>query len=103
VTLEKQMQKLRWATYASKKLEEKNGSKGTIHKVNDDAPDSLRYFMTLQPELKFDTTRPVYSNYDTLGAVPDSPMPVYDMAYKKTESIYQLYNQESAWELEGTG
>jgi hypothetical protein len=54
-TLEHQMGRLRWATYASKKLEQENAPKGTIHKKDDDAPDSLRYFMTLMPDLKFST------------------------------------------------
>lgn len=53
--LEHQMGRLRWATYASKKLEQENAPKGTIHKKDDDAPDSLRYFMTLMPDLKFST------------------------------------------------
>lgn len=66
--LEHQMERLRWATYASKKLEFENAPKGTIHKKDDDAPDSLRYFMTLMPDLKFANVKDQYPRTNLLGA-----------------------------------
>jgi phage terminase large subunit-like protein len=104
VTLEKQMLKLRWATYASKKLQFENASKGTIHKKDDDCPDSLRYFFTLQPDLKFNDGGQDTIYVDMLGATKDTPLPMYNMDFQKTDSIYTLYaNEDSAWDLEGLG
>jgi phage terminase large subunit-like protein len=68
--LEHQMQRLRWATYASKKLEYENAPKGTIHKKDDDAPDSLRYFMTLMPDLKFSNVEDKRPSVQHIHAVP---------------------------------
>jgi hypothetical protein len=68
--LEHQMQRLRWATYASKKLEYENAPKGTIHKKDDDAPDSLRYFMTLMPDLKFSNVEDKSPSVQHIHAVP---------------------------------
>ena len=49
--LNDQMIKIRWKKWASKKLEYENGPQDRIHKINDDGPDSLRYFFTLMPDL----------------------------------------------------
>lgn len=49
--LERQMKNLRWEKYDSKKLEQKKALKTTIDKKEDDGPDSLRYFITLQDDL----------------------------------------------------
>jgi phage terminase large subunit-like protein len=110
--LEHQMMRLRWATYASKKMEFENAPKGTIHKKDDDAPDSLRYFMTLMPDLKFDDSpedagpKSVYN----IESVKDVPYPYYDSPSARLQpqgeesSIYQIYNApDSDWELEGVG
>ena len=51
--LEKQMGRLRWAKYTSKKLTYENAPRKEIHKKDDDGPDSLRYFFTLMPDLYF--------------------------------------------------
>ena len=95
-TLEHQMSRLRWATYASKKSEYENAPKGTIHKKDDDAPDSLRYFMTLMPDLKFsiDTGKKnLHHNY--LDAVPMSDSIEFDrMEYQEPESVYATYSME---------
>lgn len=49
--LEKQMARLRWAKYTSKKLTYENAPRKEIHKKDDDGPDSMRYFFTLMPDL----------------------------------------------------
>jgi hypothetical protein len=100
--LEHQMLRLRWATYASKKLEYENGIKGTIHKKDDDAPDSLRYFMTLMPDLKFDNVEadhgaPLMHHFKDAG----TPIERYAGAqYKQPDSIYEVYESESNWGFE---
>lgn len=48
---EKQMSRLHYDKWASKKLEYDSAPKLTINKRDDDAPDSARYFFTLQPNL----------------------------------------------------
>jgi len=47
----KEMPRLRWATYASKKMQDNNNAQEKIHKKNDHAPDSARYFFTFMPDL----------------------------------------------------
>src|SRR5690606_16242186 len=51
VNLIAQMKSLRWATYASKKVEYNSNPQERIHKKDDHAPDSARYFFTLMPDL----------------------------------------------------
>jgi hypothetical protein len=94
---------MRWATYASKKLEHENAPKGTIHKKDDDAPDSLRYFMTLMPDLKFDNVEkpnrdstPTYLNASTADFDLDRVV----MTDKKYASIYEVHETESNWGFE---
>lgn len=97
--LEHQMLRLRWATYASKKSEYENAPKGTIHKKDDDAPDSLRYFMTLMPDLKFKIERAVNTHGNHLGAVRMSDSIDFDrMTYEQPKSVYDIF--ESAYSME---
>lgn len=114
--LKHQMARLRWATYASKKLQEDNAPKGTIHKKDDDAPDSLRYFMTLMPDLKFSNVDtggmpPMHHmnategsgdfNYDRMSSTP-ATVDALDMSYAESvsSSIYEVYETESNWGFE---
>lgn len=48
----KEMQRLRWKTWASKKQQSNNNPYDEIHKKNDHACDSARYFFSFLPELK---------------------------------------------------
>jgi phage terminase large subunit-like protein len=52
VNLIRELLKLRWKTYESKKLDEKNNRREEIHKKDDHACDSSRYFFTLLPDLR---------------------------------------------------
>jgi hypothetical protein len=52
VNLIKELQRLRWRTYSSKKAQSQNNAQEQIHKFNDHAADSARYFFTLMPDLK---------------------------------------------------
>ena len=51
VNLIHEMQHLRWEIYASKRLREENNAQEKIHKKDDHACDSARYFFTFMPEL----------------------------------------------------
>jgi hypothetical protein len=80
--LERQMANLRWEKYDSKKLEYKKAPKTTIDKKHDDAPDSLRYFITLMDDLTPEKVADLQKNPDLLHSVPYSsnvvpPMPDY--------------------------
>jgi hypothetical protein len=46
-----EMRKLRWKTFASKKMQFNNNVQEQIHKKNDHACDSARYFFTFLPDL----------------------------------------------------
>jgi hypothetical protein len=48
----KEMQRLRWKTWASKKQQSQNNAYDEIHKKDDHACDSARYFFSFLPELK---------------------------------------------------
>lgn len=94
--LEHQMGRLRWATYSSKKAEFDNAPKGTIHKKDDDAPDSLRYFMTLMPDLKFSTAVVKNPHTNHMGATRMSDAIDFDsMGYDEPESEYTVYSNYS--------
>lgn len=46
-----EMKRLRWATYESRKLQARNNPQEKIHKKNDHACDSTRYFFSFMPDL----------------------------------------------------
>lgn len=54
VNLISELKKLRWATYQSDKQAYSMNKQEEIHKKDDHAADSLRYFMTLMPDLRPD-------------------------------------------------
>jgi len=47
----REMARLRWKTYTSKKVASQNNRQDAIHKKDDHAPDSARYFFTMLPDL----------------------------------------------------
>lgn len=51
VNLIKEIQRLRWKTWAGKKAQFDNNAHEQIHKKDDHASDSLRYFLTFMPDL----------------------------------------------------
>lgn len=51
VNLIREMKMLRWQVYASKKQQFENNKHEKIHKKDDHAPDSARYFFTFMPDL----------------------------------------------------
>lgn len=54
VNLIRELKKLRWAAYASEKVAYEMKGQEKIHKKDDDAFDSARYFATLMPDLSGD-------------------------------------------------
>jgi len=47
----REIQRVKWKTYNSAKLRHENNVREEIHKKDDHAPDSARYFFSLMPEL----------------------------------------------------
>jgi len=72
-TLEKQMARLRWAKYTSKKLTYENAPRKEIHKKDDDGPDSLRYFFTLMPDLYIPKTNEIKKPVTSVGMHSATP------------------------------
>jgi phage terminase large subunit-like protein len=75
-----EMKKLRWDTYASRKMQFENNRKEKIHKKDDHACDSARYFFSFMPDLtpegSVEPTMAELSNLHApiIGAVtPESP------------------------------
>jgi hypothetical protein len=48
----RELKRLRWETYASPKLDDLNNARETVHKKNDHAFDSAKYFATFMPDLR---------------------------------------------------
>lgn len=53
VNLIREMRRLRWKKYASKKMQGENNKSELIHKKDDHACDAMRYLFTCMPELTF--------------------------------------------------
>lgn len=49
--LRKELQRVRWKTFETAKKRHDNNAREEIHKKNDHAPDSARYFFSLMPDL----------------------------------------------------
>jgi hypothetical protein len=48
----KELKRLSWETYASAKMDDKNNPIERVHKKNDHAFDSAKYFATFMPDLR---------------------------------------------------
>jgi hypothetical protein len=94
-TLEKQMKNLRWEKYDSKKLEYKKALKITIDKKDDDAPDSLRYFITLMDDLTPEKIADIQKNPNLIPSVP------YYNPYAPPIPDYQVYTNSTLYGIEG--
>jgi len=93
-TLEKQMKNLRWEKYESRTMDLKKVEKVTIDKKNDDAPDSLRYFICTQQELTPDRV-------DSLRKFHlDVPSPYYDGFAPKVHNDYVQYSNSQSYLME---
>jgi len=76
----REMQRLRWKTYASKKLQYENNPQEQIHKKDDHAADADRYFFSFMPELKW-------------AQDPREPkqVPVATPVIRYDEALHQMY------------
>lgn len=63
----RELLRLHWQTWASKKQASKNNPHDKIHKKDDHACDDCRYFFTLMPSLKADTPIPIPTVMPNIG------------------------------------
>lgn len=88
----KEMKKLRWKTAQSRKLQFQNNKKEEIHKKDDHACDSARYFFSFMPDLrpaeKPDEAEELMQRIQKHSALLGAGTPVYpasaDNGYKQT-------------------
>jgi hypothetical protein len=66
----RELKKLRWATYSSDKQAYEMNKQEEIHKKDDHAADSARYFMTLMPDLRPNESRELTRNEKTPTTIP---------------------------------
>lgn len=87
----REMRKLRWKTYTSKKTRDENNKLEQVHKKDDHTFDSARYFSTFLPDL----------SPDSLPSVGESVNPVealnYDQALLKLVEDQQNVENTLAW------
>lgn len=85
----KELKRLSWETYASAKMDDKNNPIERVHKKNDHAFDSAKYFATFMPDLR--------SMYETVFKEND-----VDSDYVKTliqmSKFVSQPSQETVWE-----
>ena len=80
------MEHLRWATYTSKKLQYENNKQEKIHKKDDHASDSARYFFTFMPDLTPPIiTSPINENggFNLQATTPNDPAAKFDKMLEK--------------------
>jgi hypothetical protein len=70
VNLIRELKKLRWQTYSSDKQAYSMNKQEEIHKKDDHAADSMRYFMTLMPDLRPNNGRELTPNEKTPTTIP---------------------------------
>lgn len=86
VNLIREMERLRWQTWSSRKTAFENNKKEKIHKKDDHAADSSRYFFTFMPDLTpaMPTASVPKDHSGVLGAVNGVPATgTYDDVLKK--------------------
>jgi phage terminase large subunit-like protein len=90
----REMSRLRWKTWAGRKAQYENNAHDQIHKKDDHAPDSARYFFTCLPDLT-----PILQRQEERIQLEQGPLLRYDEALATTLSG----NQATQWKVhEGT-
>lgn len=96
-----EMKKLRWKTYTSRKMQFDNNKKEEIHKKDDHAPDSARYFFSFMPDLRpdppEDATEKLMKQVEKHAAVIGATTPV--QAYSDWADVPNI-SSRTQWEVE---
>lgn len=85
-----EMKRLRWATYSSRKLQMENNKKDAIHKKDDHACDSARYFFTFMPDL----TPSEVLGPDLISPPSNTNVETYDQA------LVKMTQQTPQWKIQ---
>jgi len=101
--LVKEMARLRWKTYSSKKVASQVNKQDAIHKKDDHAPDSTRYFFTLLPDLA-PTETPHQKEDDWRQQLAGSPAGQNPLVHRVDENLIKerkMANQpgRTEWEV----
>lgn len=97
----REMGRLRWATWAGRKAQYENNKQEKIHKKDDHAPDSARYFFTCLPDLK-----PLLKQQGEKKPLESSPVIRYDEALAQTagfsspQTRWQVYEGTDTYSME---
>lgn len=97
----REMGRLKWASWAGRKAQYENNRQEKIHKKDDHAPDSARYFMTCLPDLKPIFMQAAQNNKIRLDG---SPLLRYDEALAQSlRAADPTAPAQTKWEVyEGT-
>jgi phage terminase large subunit-like protein len=87
----REMQRLRWKKWASKKMAYDNNRHETIHKKDDHAPDSARYFISVRPDLTpLDIELGKQAKYPLGTATPAQVGVTYDMNWRGENTQWSI-------------
>lgn len=99
VNLIRELQRLRWKTYSTRKMQDDQNKYDAVHKKDDHAFDSCRYFFTLMPELSgFDLVEPE-NQYGSL--VPNATTPVAIDKARLDPEFLPNKRPHTEWDIDG--
>lgn len=98
VNLIAEMKKLRWASYESSKRSDDLNRKEEVHKKDDHAFDSTRYFFTLMPELKPSVDEVIETYRAEVGVEMNYEQVI--AAMQADDRVEFVQDSSSAWETE---
>lgn len=93
--LRREMSRLRWATYASKKMQYANSPQEKIHKKDDHACDSARYFFTFMPDLTPEKMPEAHNPLISSGVIGETYDRMLSMMTLPDETRWEIQKQEN--------
>lgn len=92
-----EMQRLRWKTFASKRMANDHNKYDLIHKKDDHACDSARYFFSCLPDLAPQVLAPKAESL----MLPSAPVGI-DAFYAKKDPFLGVPQKKTEWTVQGT-
>ena len=89
VMLKKEMSRLRWKTYASKKMQHDMNPYEEVHKKGDHCPDALRYEFSIMPDLTPEK-----------ASLPTIEIPVPSPTHNIDRPVAEHYFASRGWQVE---
>jgi phage terminase large subunit-like protein len=98
----RELQRVRWKVYENAKRRHENNLREEIHKKDDHAPDSARYFFSLMPDLYIPQGRPVNaegrSGNDIVKEILGATTPPVGPNYIDTALSRSLHRPKTEWQ-----